>query len=507
MHRGFGSSSNVPHGSTRTVRHTVLMKWRLAAVCAVGAAVVGVVAAASTSSSRPHAPWNGSTLVATFVDRAGELARGPGEPLRARTELAPRAPAGRTLATFAQITDAHVTDEESPARLEPLDRLGPPFTSAFRPQEALTGQVLAAAVRSLNALRPQAVVVTGDLIDNAQANELDEATSILDGGVIDPSSGARAYEGVQSADDPDPFYYRPDVDPPRHRNLLRDAERRFRSPGLRAPWYPVVGNHDLLVQGNLAPTAQTRAVAVGSRKLVQPSAAALAAAGARALNATTIRRLLAHGLPGTVETVTPDGRRREPAATEVLRRLRRASGHGGSGALLDYAFDIGPRVRGIVLDLVSRRGGAGGVVHPGQAAWLARSLRAAGSRWVVVFSHQPLERVAGGARLLALLDRDARVVAAVAGDIHRNSIAPRRTAAGGYWLVTTASLVDWPQQARMFRLRETERGVVLETWTVDPDPQDRLASISRELAYLDYQGGRPQGFAGAPGDRNAALYR
>jgi hypothetical protein len=31
--------------------------------------------------------------------------------------------------------------------------------------------------------------------------------------------------------------------------------------------------------------------------------------------------------------------------------------------------------------------------------------------------------------------------------------------------------------------------------------------ISRRLAYLDFQGGRPQGFAGTRGDRNANLYR
>jgi hypothetical protein len=42
---------------------------------------------------------------------------------------------------------------------------------------------------------------------------------------------------------------------------------------------------------------------------------------------------------------------------------------------------------------------------------------------------------------------------------------------------------------------------------VEPDPYDRLASISRRLAYLDYQGGRPQDFAGARRDRNAALFR
>ena len=191
----------------------------------------------------------------------------------------------------------------------------------------------------------------------------------------------------------------------------------------------------------------------------------------------------------------------------MLRRLRQASGHGGAGPLLDYTFDLGRRVRGIVLDLIRRDVGAGGVVRPGQVGWLRRELRAAGSRSVVVFSHTPLENAAGGERLLALLDRDPHVVAAVAGDTHRNSILARATPAGGYWLITTSSLVDYPQQARMFRLRSTAHGVAVETWMVDPDPQIRLASISRQLAYLDYQGGRPNGSAGTRRDRNATLFR
>jgi len=87
--------------------------------------------------SGASAPPPGSTLDATLVDRDGDgaLERGPGEPLRDRTELGGGGAPGEVLATFAQITDAHVRDEESPARVPFRDRLGSPFTTALRPKE------------------------------------------------------------------------------------------------------------------------------------------------------------------------------------------------------------------------------------------------------------------------------------------------------------------------------------------------------------------------------------
>ncbi|MFL5924668.1 MAG: metallophosphoesterase [Gaiellaceae bacterium] len=446
----------------------------------------------------------GSTPNATFRDRNGDgvLERASGEPLVDRTELAPRSRVVRRLALFAQITDAHVIDEESPARLEVLDRRGPPFTSAFRPQEALSGRVLTAAVRSVNALKPEAVVVTGDLIDNAQRNELDEAVAILRGGRVDPNGGAPGYRGVQAASDPDPYYYRPDVDPPRHPGLLARAERPFASPGLHAPWYPVVGNHDLLVQGNVAPSPRTNAVATGDRKLLALDAAARQAVQGLELTPAVVARLLSRGLPGRSARVPADPQRRELSAAETLAALRGASGHGGSGPLLDYAFDLGA-ARAIVLDTIRRRTGAKGLIRPAQLRWLAGQLRAAGTQPVVVLSHTPLRSASGGAAALALLDRDRNVVAAIAGDTHRNAIRPR----SHYWLVETSSLADYPQQARAFELDRTSNGgLVLQTWMLDHDPSDRDAEISRELAYLDFQGGRVQGLAGQRADRNARLY-
>jgi 3',5'-cyclic AMP phosphodiesterase CpdA len=468
----------------------------------VGRTVLALLAVLVLAGCGGGAP--GSTLHATFRDRNGDgvLERSAGEPFVDRTELAPASRPVERLALFAQLTDAHVVDEESPARLELLDRRGAPFTSAFRPQEALSGQVLDATVRSLNALHPQAVVETGDLIDNDQLNELDEALAILKGGRVDPNSGGAGYQGVQAASNPDPYYYRPGVDPPRHPGLLTQAEQPFDAAGLKAPWYPVVGNHDLLVQGNLAPTTETNAIATGDRKLIALSPAALEAVRGLRLSQGAVAQLLRFGLPGSSERVAADPRRRELTAGEVLAALRRASGRGGHGPLLDYAFDVGA-VRGIVLDTIRRNVGSSGVVRPSQLRWLAGELRAAGTKPVVVFTHTPLTSATGGEQVLALLDRDPHVVAAVHGDTHRNEIRPR----GHYWLIGTSSLADYPQQARAFELdRAADGKLVLQTWLVDHDPADRLAEISRQLSYLDFQGGRVQGFAGKPSDRNARLY-
>src|SRR5205823_6581912 len=82
---------------------------------------------------------------------------------------------------------------------------------------------------------------------------------------------------------------------------------------------------------------------------------------------------------------------------EVLARLRAGAPPGlvADNGRLDYAFDVGPRLRLIVLDLVRRGGGSGGLVAADQPTWLQRQLADAGQRWIIIVSHQPLDAAAG----------------------------------------------------------------------------------------------------------------
>lgn len=207
------------------------------------------------------------------------------------------------LASILQLTDVQVPDSQSPARGEWLGRFDA-FRAAWRPHEPVMNQVSEAAVRGSNAVGRgpvtgrlyDAAVNTGDNIDNMQANELRWFLTLMNGGLLEPDSGAEGYTGVQEywthsglvgefpPDGYDDFYWRPDEPPagftqdlfkaehgyPTLNGFLDAAVSPFAAQGLGVPWYSMYGNHDGLFQGNAPATEPFQGFATGQLPLPLP---------------------------------------------------------------------------------------------------------------------------------------------------------------------------------------------------------------------------------------------
>jgi 3',5'-cyclic AMP phosphodiesterase CpdA len=562
------------------------------------AAVALVMAATAALGGPPSAaePLGRTTLDETIgLAHAGGMlvpVRRPGARFAVRTPghvaaRAGRANRRRSLVFFAQLTDAQLADEMSPARLE-FVRPGTPFLGLWRPNEALGPQTFDQTVRNVNAnavsrvpdgagrrARLQFSIVTGDLSDNHQRNEVAWGVRLLEGGRIDPFSGARIgpgnrcpgaprrvvrrlnaavearrYTGVQDYDDwrggPRGAFYDPDAPRgaftalPRYPGLLERAQRPFRAAGLAMPWYSTRGNHDAFAQGFVG-ARRSSAIATGCRKVMPLRRPPFTG---RVLDGwESMLRLLARG---RFRWVPPDPRRRF-VSPQTFKRLhgRADRGHGfrlvsprerrhSRGAASYYAWSPRRGLRFVALDTIADGGGSTGNLDHLQYLWLRRELVRARRRnqLVVAFGHHPLETMrnprpdeaagaCGRARVgcdsdprrstpIHLGDRGRRSVRAlflrfpnlvlfVTGHVHHHRVFPHfRRGGSGFWQITTASHMSFPQHTRQIELMDNRDGTlsifgtVLDTAAPVGVPASgtpaawigggRLGSISRLLA-------------------------
>jgi metallophosphoesterase (TIGR03767 family) len=531
-------------------RRTVL---KGAAAAAAVAATGGVTAfptrrAAAAPLGRPE----GTTLDSTVrrgpaLNDLGyrRLVSGPGEPHVVRDELGTAPKPGRegrrtALLSFAHLTDIHVTDVQSPARVEFLDRYDDEpraatlFSSAYRPQEVLCTQLadgVIGAVRRAGAGpvtgTPLAFAIcTGDNTDNQQYNELDWHLRLMDGEPLTPNSGGPSFEGVHDGQPTtyDVHYWHPDGTPdgkvddnarrlhgfPTMAGLLDVALAQFTPNGVGVPWYSCFGNHDGLVQGNFPSTFQLEQVAVGSLKVVQLPPGVSFDDLARGDSAAA-EALLGPPPVVPVRQVTADADRRIVSRRETVEEHFRDGGlplgHGFTAQNVAdgtayYVFDASPLVRGIVLDTVNPNGESSGSLDRAQLAWLREQLEASTGegrdRLVVVFSHHSVGSMTNqipvgsedpadwGQRVLgeeveALLLEFPNVVLWVNGHTHRNQVfAHPRPDGGGFWEVNTAAHIDFPCQARLMELVDNRDGTLSVFATVvDADvPLQGPSSVS-----------------------------
>ena len=503
-----------------------------------------------------------------------DLEIAPGEDLIGDAPSADAVP----LLTFIHISDFHLCDAQSPARVELMDRFADPhhpmsemvpFVGAYRAQEILTTQTLEAMIRTVNSIKHgfhsekpvDFVLATGDVTDNAQANELDWYFTLMEGGRVHPDSGDRDHwEGVAQRDPEkyDRSYWNPEgtppgceVDFPRSlygfpvvRGLTHAVRQPFNATGLLHKWFATHGNHDALLQGTVPPNAELVGIATGDKRLI---ALAPDLDLGQAFGGWNMVGPAHYASPqgGTFRDQNSDERRRfnEPSDWAKLHLQCLDKGHDGHGLTqinadegTKYWFrDIGD-FRLISLDTVNINGGWQGSLDYTQFIWLKTLLSESVLKKCILFSHHPLQTLfndyapEGADRRVAReeieeeLLQHSCIIAWFAGHDHDNRVRYVGTeGVNGFWHLLTSSLIDWPQQGRVVEILQDGDDLVIATSVFDHDsPIDlqsatsdlsnpvNLAGLSRTLSANHWQRRKKNDFfselaAGEAEDRNRYL--
>jgi metallophosphoesterase (TIGR03767 family) len=459
----------------------------------------------------------------------------------------PLGPVKKSLINLIHITDTHICDAQSPARVEYLDRYADPHHPAssivgtligtYRAHEILTTQVLESAVQAINRidLAPvtktaiSAVLITGDLTDNAQSNELDWLTTLLLGGKLRADSGAKdKWEGV-GGEFYSPFFWNPHGTPKGERNdfprdlygfptipeLLHAIRQPFYSSGLKYPFLAVHGNHDALLQGTVVPNEELRESVTSDEKIFELSDEE----ALQALSKVSEQGPAAYPSPiaPKVMTVSADESRDFLSPIEWNINFYRededngiSSQHLGSDRKYwrkDYESIII-----LALDTVNPFGGWQGSIDQEQFNWLKEQVEQIKDKYIVITSHHPIQDIYNGyspsarrvlgAEIESYLITKPAVIAWICGHTHRHRIAyfgPDITR--GFYQIETSSLIDWPQQGRIIEIFLTQddeiciastvfnhQGSILPDYEhLRLDEVNELSGLSRILSLNDWQ--------------------
>lgn len=460
----------------------------------------------------------------------GAWTYGPGLDYQKRLDLMTTGYTGSTVKTSARllnffaITDAHMTDEETPASAMYFGYKGG-FIGGYSPVLLFTTQVLDAAIRTINALHKEKPfdfgISMGDACNNTQYNELRWYIDILDGKKINPDSGIK--------DDPKP-------------GPANDYQDEFQAEGLdqTIPWYQTMGNHDHFWTGLLPPDDAARAVYVGEEILnvdnilqhpYEPKPFETHGLFMGSIDGTTpLGEITGIGAesnfatPPKVHAADPNRRSllKEQWMSEFFNTSSNPVGHGFSQANVDskftsYSFEPKSEIpiKVIVLDDTQNNDDphlnfyAHSSIDAAGYAWLVNELEKGQSegKLMIISSHIPIgvlpadngmswseSAVVSESDFIAKLHTYPNLILWIAGHRHVNQVTPMPSAdpahpENGFWEVETTSLRDFPQQFRIFEImRNSDNTVSIFATDVDPVMKEgSLPALSRYYAVAAQQ--------------------
>jgi hypothetical protein len=447
-------------------------------------------------------PRNPADIEELVSEGFGDEQTTAGEPVVTETLDGSTAPApgpnAKLLTRFVHITDTQLADDESPTRVCQFDTPQGPTDAAFRPHEASECHILNAAVRTINALNETQkldfVLLGGDNSDNAQTNEVDWFSAILD--------GSKRVECDSGADD-DPVA-----------GPMNDPKDPFEADGLKVPWFWVSGNHDVLSQGNFDVTKMTpdyvgTVNGAGTRDWSQP------------------------GGPIFSGDVVVADEARAPLIGSALLQLVKS--HGDGHGITDdaiaygrayYTFDApNSPIRFVVVDSTAPTGSADGLILQGDVDAKVKPFldeAEADGKLVIVTSHHSSAQLTDGggfggkAHADALTPDDWRnllggypnVLMHLAGHTHHHHVVQVHPMTGhAYWEMETSALADWPFEMRMIEIWDLDNGFIgIKAIGLDYSSEgDPIVADARKRAVADYTSGWAKDGDGMASDRNVEL--
>jgi hypothetical protein len=412
---------------------------------------------------------------------------GPGEDEGQQFTNMPAGYSGATnaarLLSFISISDAHITDKESPCQAIYASYQGGSTNnpSTYSPVMFSTTQVLDAAVKTANALHRllpfDFAISLGDEANGPQYNELRWFIGVMDGQYITPSSGTHA--GANTID-----YQKP-----------------YQAAGLdpAIPWYAVLGNHDHFWMGGLP-------IIASQQDFTNENVLCLEGNYMGTIDGSTpygdvidvgsITNFIVGGVTNAPKVAADPDRHSLTISNwmrEFLTTTSKPVGHGFSEADVTNSFacySFEPRtnmpVKVIVLDdTMSDQDyvfGGQGCLDTNRFNWLTNELQLgqAQDKLMIVAAHVPLELIGpnspvSNSNLLAALHSYPNLLLWICGHVHLSNIIPQpspdtNSPEYGFWEIETASLRDFPQEFRTFEiLRNTDNSISIRVTDIDPE--------------------------------------